>query len=151
MTTNKYLIKAALSEEALESWVWSNDSSITSRGFIIIENTANGNKIKTFKRTIDDNYINLYNKADTNKINSQSQDSILIINEYLRNRLLIKQNESFELKITAAGFWDKLFFIHLDHPNPTVQSANRATIVSCILAIVALVLTVYSLILTLKK
>ena len=149
MTTNKYLIKAALSQDALESWVWSNDTNITSRGFIIIENTSSNKKIKTFKRTIDENFINLYNKADTKKISSQ--DHIIIMNEYLRDRLGVKQNECFDLRIKSAGFLDKLFFIHLDHPNPTVQYANRATIASCILAIIALVLTVYSIYITLKN
>lgn len=149
MITNKYLIKAALTQDALESWVWSNDSNITSRGFIIIENTSNNKKIKTFKRTIDENFINLYNKADTKKIDSQ--DHIIIMNEYLRNRLNVKQNESFDLRIKSASLLDRLFFIHLDHPNPTVQYANRATIASCILAIIALVLTVYSIYITLKN
>lgn len=150
MATKRYEIKAALSTDAMESWIWSNDPDITSRGFIIIKNSINGNKLKAFKRSIDANYIRMYNQANTVSIVDQSNNLILIMNEYQRNRLSVTQNNSFELSIKPASTWDKLFRIHLYHPNPTVQYANRATILSCILAVVALILTIYSLILTIK-
>lgn len=66
MTT--YNIKPTIAEEALESWIWTNDASVSNKGFIVIKNPKNGNKIKTFKRTIDDNFINIYNQHNTNKI-----------------------------------------------------------------------------------
>ena len=92
MTT--YNIKPTIAEEALESWVWTNDTKVQSKGFIVIKNPTNGKKIKTFKRNIDDNFVLSYNKHNTNQIDINKPITYLIINEYFRDILSVKKNEN---------------------------------------------------------
>ncbi|HTB31276.1 MAG TPA: hypothetical protein VK808_04570, partial [Bacteroidia bacterium] len=116
------------------------DAKVPSNCFIVIKNPQNNKKIKTFKRTIDENFVNNYNqKKKTIEIDSSDGKTYLIINEFFRNALGIKKHEEVELEIKKASSWQKIFIIHWTHPNPTVQYANRATIVSLILAVIALV------------
>jgi hypothetical protein len=138
-----YNIKPTIAEEALESWVWTNDTSVPSKGFIIIKNPTNGKKIKTFKRTIDDNFVLLYNQHNTNQIDINKPITYLIINEYFRDTLGVRKNEEIELEISKANIFHKLFLIHWCHPNPTVQFANRAMVISIIIGAIALLLTIY--------
>lgn len=148
MTT--YNIKPTIAEEALESWVWTNDTSIPGKGFIIIKNPINGKKIKTFKRTLDDNFVKLYNQHNTSLINLANTTKYLIINEYFRDLLEVKKNEDIKLEIIKASNCQKIFLIHWNHPNPTVQFANRATLISIIIGIIALLLTIYSIYITMN-
>ncbi|MBK8154672.1 MAG: hypothetical protein IPK61_17605 [Saprospiraceae bacterium] len=148
MTT--FNIKPTIAEEAMESWVWTNDASISSKGFIVIKNPTNGNKIKTFKRTIDDNFVKIYNQHNTNKIEINSDKTYLILNEYYRDILGLDKNIDIKLAVTKATFLEKIFLVHWTHPNPTVQFANRATLVSILIGIVALILTIYSIYITIS-
>jgi hypothetical protein len=141
-------IRPTISEESLEGWVWTNEISVRTRGFIIIENPANGKSIKTFCRAIDGNFQTLYNeKPHTNSIDI-STGTFLIINEFYRNLLEIPRTGNVILNIKQANWWQMLTKSHWTHPNPTVQFANRLTIISVILGILALALTIYSVCLT---
>lgn len=146
---SRFDIMPALAEDAMESWTWTNDSEIPDNCFIIIKNPLNSKRIKTFKRTIDANFINKYNKNNsTNNIKADSNISYLIMNEYYRKHLHLEKNKIVELQISKASFLQRVFVIHWFHPNPTVQYANRATITSIIIGIIALLITVYSIYLT---
>lgn len=144
----KYTIRPSISEEALDSWIWTNDESLASKGFIVIKNPVNKKTIKTFKRTLDENFVKIYNDKDTYKIDLKSDTKYLVINEYFREILGVGKNQELELKIGRATFLQKLFIIHWTHPNPTVQIANRATTISILISLIALALTVYSIWLT---
>lgn len=128
-----------------------NDRSVSNKGFIVVKNPKNGKKIKTFKRTMDDNYIKTYNlKTITKNINISGDANYLVINEYYRELLEIPKNEIVELEIAKATFFQKIFLIHWTHPNPTIQFANRATLISILIGIIALLLTIYSTYITLR-
>jgi hypothetical protein len=144
----KYTIRPSISEEALDSWIWTNDECLTSKGFIVIKNPKNKKSIKTFKRTLDENFEKIYNDRHTYKINLSSGNKYLVINEYFRNILGIEKQQELELEIVSASFLQELFKIHWTHPNPTVRIANRATVASILISIVALALTIYSICLT---
>ena len=137
----KYVIRPTLAEEALEPWVWATSEINTSNGFIKIENPLNGNKIVVFKRTIDENFIETYkNKPRTIPINSTG--NYLIINEYYRKKLQVGSGNEIDLLVKNANWWDKIYFMHISHPHPTVQYANRMTILAFLMGIVGLVLAI---------
>ncbi|HZK94129.1 MAG TPA: hypothetical protein VFC67_07970 [Prolixibacteraceae bacterium] len=149
MTT--YYIKPSAAEEALESWIWTNDTNVSGKGFIVVKNPKNGKKIKTFKRTLDGDFVRLYNdKHNTSNIVSENSVMYLVINEYYREILGIQKNTSIELDLSKANLCQKLFLIHWNHPNPSVQFANRATFISIIIGAIALLLTLYSIYMTFK-
>lgn len=136
----KYRIFASLSEDSLAGYIWSNDISIESNVYIVIENPHNKSRIKCFKRTIDDNFTRRYN--DSGRCNLSDKEQSIIINEYFRKKLgIITQNE-YELIIRKANIFDKLFLLHLSHPDPNVQFANRATILSMILGLISFILSI---------
>lgn len=82
------------------------------------------------------------------KIENSETTNYLVINEYYRELLEIPKNKIIELKITEANSWEKMFLIHWTHPNPTVQFANRATLISIILGILSILLGILALVLT---
>lgn len=140
----KFIIKPTISEESLESWIWTNNESVP-KGFILIKNPQNSKCIKTYKRTLDENFENIYNEKNTSKINIKKFDAYLIINEFYRDVLGIEKHEEVELIISKASLFQKIFLIHWTHPNPTIQFANRATIMSIIFALIALIVTLLSI------
>ena len=143
----KYTIRPSISEEALDSWIWTNDESLTFKGFIVIKNPVNKKSIRTFKRTLDKNYEKIYNDRGTCEINLNSDTKYLVINEYFRDVLGIEKHQEVELEIKRAKFCEKIF-IHWTHPNPTVQIAFRASTISILISLIALALTIYSICLT---
>lgn len=143
-----FLIQATIAEETLEPWVWMNDKIITTNKYIIIENSKEGKSIKTFKRTIDKNFMNTYNSNETKKIKLDSETNYLILSEYYRFKLGISKNTLVSLEVYEASWWQIVFKHHWRHPNPAVQFANRLSIISIILAIFSFLLTIYSIILT---
>lgn len=145
----KYVIKPTLAHESLESWVWTNDNDVILNSLIVIENPTNNKKIITFKRTIDNNFVTIYNQANTIPIILEGSKIYLILNEYYRNQLKLNKNSEIDLIISKANFLDKVFAMALAHPNPTVQFANRSAIFSIVIGIIALVLTIYSIYITL--
>jgi hypothetical protein len=143
----EYKILPALKEDALEAWVWMNDSQIPQNIYLIIKNKQYRKSIKTFKRTIDLNYQNNYNaRENTYKIDIQSSHNYIVMNEYYREKLGVNKNCNEYLLIKKANLFQVLFKIPLLHPNPVVQYANRSTIVALIIGIIALILTIYSIV-----
>lgn len=147
---NLYQIRPTFSEESLESWIWTNDAD--DNGFIIVKNICNRKKIKTFKRTIDENVMKRFNENQTssNRIDLNDGKHYMIINEYYRKQLNINKNEEYLLNVRKATFIDKIFIIPWTHPNQTVQFGNKATIWALLIGLIALLLTIYSLLITIK-
>jgi len=144
--SNKYLVKPSTIEDSLENWVWINDK--TKNDFIKILNTKSKKSVIVYKRTIDDNFINFYNSKKTVNITDLGLPTI-VINEYYRNVLSIEKNCLYELEIRKASFFEKFFNSNWTHPNPTVSSSYKLSIVSLIfgvlLSIVSIILGVLSL------
>jgi len=132
-------------DETLESWVWLNDN--TENGFVVIENLNNGKRIKTYKRTIDNNVIDRINERSKTSciVNFKDCKNLLIINEYYRKKLGLNVGCINNLKIKNANCIERLLLIPWDHPNPIVQYANRSSLIAIILGLIALILTVVTL------
>lgn len=122
----KFKIYASMNLESLEPWIWTNYDEIDSNGYITITNNSNGKKIKCFKRTIDNNFLNIYNQEGRTKIDSP-KDKIIVINEYYRKKLGTETQQECQLSIKKARCFDRLF-LNLDHPNPQVQYGNQMAI-----------------------
>lgn len=140
-------VLAALSSETLDSWVWSNNSSIGNRNKLIkIVNPKTGNSIIVFKRNIDKNFEMYYNDKSKNTENIKFDEKInyLIINEYYRNKLDLYTKEAFDLEIVEPHFFESIVNFQWTHPNPAVQQTNRITLLSILLAILSIILTVGS-------
>lgn len=146
----EFIIKPAIFEDAIEPWIWSNDNEISRNKFIIIKNMANKKSIRTFKRTVDKNFITLYNnrQCNNNKIDLEDKKLYLFMNEYFRFRLGVEKHQTVELETKNATFCDKIFKMHCSHPHPTVQYANRVTIWAFFISVIAVLLTVYSIVLS---
>jgi len=138
--------------ESLEPWIWTNYSKKGLFGYIVITNNLNKKKIKCFKRTIDPNFLNIYNQEGQgrNKIDT-NQNRVLVINEYYRKKLEIETGREYDLSINKANYYYRLF-LNLDHPNPQVQYGNRMAlcsfafgILSFILGILAIILAIYQI------
>lgn len=141
----QYFIRATLSGESLEPWVWVNDNSIN--GFIRIENLNNGKTIRTYKRTIDRNFIKVYNEIRAiNHLQFNSNEFSLIINEYYRNKLGLETNQYANLLVKNEKWYNKIIQVHWGHPHPTVQYTNRVTIISFAAGILGIGLAIWSMI-----
>jgi hypothetical protein len=139
----KYFIRPTLSGESLEPWVWVEDNSIN--GFIRIENLDNGKIIRTYKRTIDKNFVKVYNEKRTiNFLKLNSNQLSLIINEYYRNKLGLEPNQHVNLVVKNEKWYYKIIRVHWGHPHPTVQYTNRVTIISFIVGIIGIALSILS-------
>lgn len=144
-----FTIKAALFNESLEAWVWTNDNSFENNNFIIIRNSVKNKSIKTFKRTIDANFVKYYNsQLNTSSINIINGKTYLILNEFYRKQLDVNTNDEVNLEIKHQSkytIWNRFNWVH---PNPTIQYANKANLLSLILGLIALLMTIYSLYVT---
>lgn len=139
----EYRIFVSKKEEDFENWFWSNDKSI--KGFAKISNPLNKKIIVVYKRDIDDNYINDYNKRDsTNDI--KIAELSIVLNEFYRKKLEIEKNQKLKLVIKNASFVDKIFRSNWSHPNPTISMSYKINITSILLGLVSLILGVISLI-----
>lgn len=139
----EYRIFVSKKEEDFENWFWSNDKSI--KGFAKISNPLNKKSIVIYKRDIDDNYINDYNKRDsTNDI--KIVELSIVLNEFYRKKLEIEKNQKLKLVIKNTSFVDKIFYSNWSHPNPTISMSYKINITSILLGLVSLILGVISLI-----
>jgi len=135
---NKYFILAALNEESLENWIWTNNESIP-KGFIKITNKESNKTIVVFKRTIDDNYELYYDSKNTNKIKNKNE-LLIIMNEFYRDEILIQKNNYANLNISKANWFDILFNSNWKHPNPSISLIFKITIISFILGIISIII-----------
>lgn len=140
----KFTIYASISTESLESWIWTNFSSIDSNGYILISNPTNNKKIKCFKRTIDDNFLRIYNDKGRIRINPKD-GNVIVINEYYRKQLNIETQHEYDLDIDKVRFTSRLF-LNWHHPNSQVQFVNRLTLISILLGLLSLLLGIISII-----
>ncbi len=134
----EFKIFASMNIDSLEPWIWTNYDEIDSNGYITITNSSNNKKIKCFKRTIDNNFLKMYNQEGRIKIDSRN-DKIIVINEYYRKRLGTETQQECQLTIKKAKYFDQLFF-NLDHPNPQVQYGNRMALWSFVFGILSFIL-----------
>lgn len=139
----EYQVFASKKEEDFENWFWSNDKSI--EGFAKILNPLNKKNIVIYKRDIDDNYINDYNKREST-YNIKKEELSIVINEFYRKKLNIEKNQKWKLVIKNASYIDKTFYSNWSHPNPTISLSYKINITSILLGLVSLILGVISLI-----
>jgi len=140
----KYQIFPALNNESFEGWIWTNDDTINGNNFITIRNPLNGKKIRTFKRTIDPNFIRIYRDGHTKTIDEKW--SVLVISDYYREKLCIGKGEEVNLIIEESTFIENFFLGNWNHPNPYISQSNKINVTSLALAILAILLTIWSLI-----
>ncbi len=141
----KYKIYPTLSSESIEGWVWTNDTDIQSNGFISIKNPLNGRSLRTFKRTIDENFIKIYNDSKiTNKI--ETDELKIVMNEYHRNKLDLNKSDTVDLTIVKSSWFAKYFWNSWDHPNPYVSFSNKVTLYSFLITLVSLLVTIIALV-----
>lgn len=140
-----FKIFASMNIDSLEPWIWTNFEN-NSKGYITIKNKSNGKKIKCYKRTIDDNFLKIYNELGEGRISIDLNKGYyaIVMNEYYRNRLQIKTQEDCELSIEKSG-WLELLFLNWYHPNPQVQYGNRMSVFSILLGLIALIATIKSI------
>jgi hypothetical protein len=150
----KYNIRAALAEEALDAWVWSNvtvpeNEDVPKKKYVMIRNPDKKKKIITYKRVIDPNFINRYNKKGRNKIISEEGKLYLVISECYRELLDIQPGEEIELEISPLNCihnWRQIWLPHWIHPNPTMQCANRASWIAIIIGILSIIIGILSIV-----
>jgi hypothetical protein len=156
----EYKILPSLADEALAGWIWTDKKGFGYRKFIIIKNPENeGKSIITFKRRIDENFIKKYNgrregsiSKDDCKICGDKNTNHLVINEFYREELGIsktyKKGETgkmTKLEITNANWFNVLKY-QWSHPNPAIQCGNRVAIASAAIGIIALLVSIFTLI-----
>jgi hypothetical protein len=133
---SQYIIKPALADEALEQWVWVwvKDSNEDCKH---IDIKYGKNKINVYMLIIDNNFKRRYQSRTGYRI--PDKDNVLIISNYYRGKLGIKVNETVSLDIKEAS---KLIRLpKWNCPHPTVEAANRASIISIALGIISLLVT----------
>jgi hypothetical protein len=141
-----YKIYSSINTESLESWIWTNHDVTDFNNFIQIKNVSNGKTITCFKRTIDDNFLRLYND-DKNRIQITPDDDVIIMNEYYRRKLEIETQKYYDLEIIKIKPYLRPF-ANWNHPNLQVQFVNRLTFVSILLGIISFLLGLISIIIT---
>ena len=129
----EYIIKATTIEDSLENWFWTNDDSI--KGIVKISNPVNKKSIVLFKRTIDKNFIIFYNSKNTINI-IEPNKTMIIINEYYREKLEIEKNKVSKLEINNASYFNRLFNSNWNHPNPSVSLSYKLSLISLLLGVI---------------
>ena len=139
----EYRIFVSKKEEDFENWFWSNDKNI--EGFAKIFNPLNKKSIVIYKRDMDDNHIDDYNKREST-YNIKKEELSIVLNEFYRKKLEIEKNQKLKLVIKNASFVDKIFYSNWSHPNPTISMSYKINITSILLGLISLILGVLSLI-----
>lgn len=149
MTETDFIIRAALSEEANDGWVWVQmpGRSFAPRAVVRIDRRVQDRRFRIFveARTIDDNFRKHYNKG-SRRIAVVEQRDTLVMAEWYRDALRIPRTTAPDDVTDTAGLsvvttrmfvWPSLRAA-CHHPALSVRLGTRLGIVGVCLGVVGL-------------
>jgi len=148
MTQHKeYYILPALKEDINSPFVWITDNNLSSRSIIKLKNAIVDKCIFCEALVIDENFIKQYNNSkQTYKIFPDK--NILVINEWYRNKILLKKNQTaiLEIKSPCKFFaWTYQIKAGLLHPDSCIRLCCVIAVLSALLGILSVILGVLSI------
>ncbi len=146
MASNKYIIKAALSEDINSSYIWFSSLPCSSREIVKIINTNTAKTVWCEVIVADDNYIKRYNQnPKTKDINKDIP--FIVMNEWYREKLGLNKNIYCEIKIKSLWIPASIrqLYASLAHPDNTVRLAAYLAFISVGLGVAGLILGFISL------
>lgn len=142
----KYHVFYALHEEAEKGWVWLSKPEFKTRSIIRLCNPSNKMFVFCEYRSIDPNFITLYNeKQHTNNITPELQDCALVISEWYRDGLGLKKGENaVDLRVRCSRPWGwGLLRAGCHHPDTIVRVATQLGILSFWLGVCSLLFALF--------
>ncbi len=138
-------ILASRKTDAMEGWAWICPTLITENGFYKIINKSTKKEVTCYLRIIDDNYISEYKTGNT--LTLKKDDKSIVLNEFYRKKIGVENtNTKFSLEIKKAGWYFEYLSFEFSHPNPYVRQSSRLTLISFCIGIIALGLTLLTII-----
>ena len=137
-------IYASLQIDSMEGWVWTNCKVVRGNNLVIITNLKNKKRIKCYKRTIDDNFEKSYNRKGEGRLKLDLNEDVIVMNEFYRTKLKVNTKCHQDLDIRSAK-WSERIVTNWNHPNPQVQYSNQMGVWAMLIAILSLLLALFSL------
>lgn len=132
---DRFTIRRCLIEEAKEGWVWIPRKILNTEGNLIrITNPKTGKSIVIVQREIEKSYENRYNKRVTVNYRVSLKDSFLVLSGHYREKLGIKVNQTYSLKISSCNHFDRLTYLY-QHPHEVVVNTYIIAVVSILLSV----------------
>jgi len=148
----KYKVQAALREDLNEGWVWGPDLKFEQRPIVKITNLDNKKTVYCEYLTINDNYIENYNRPkDTVEIKIGT--NVITMNEWYRKRLGIPETKK-EYNLTIATERARILAqirMGLQHPQAVVRITTVLAIIGAILGVISIVLGIIALLMSQKE
>jgi hypothetical protein len=146
VTSNKYIIRVALSEDINTPFIWFSSLPCDSREIAKITNIDKSQSVWCEVVTAIENFIERYNR-NQRTININADTPFIVINEWYREKLcLIKNTQSnIEINISRKPHFIKQLLASYKHPDNTVRLAADLAFVSVFLGAIGLILGFISL------
>src|SRR5437879_1267697 len=119
-----YLICASLHEEAKEGWVWLSSSADLASDYVRIRNPRNGRSVVCERRSIDDNFRDVYDSTEGTK-KLPASGNVIVINDWYRRSLRIFDTRiHMPLEMQEANSLRERYLLpFLHHPNPAIRTS----------------------------
>lgn len=134
-----YRIFPALHEEAKEGWIWLPRNPDISAAFVHVCNTRENCSIVCERRTIDENFRDIYN-SDKRRLKLPESGAFIVMNAWYREQLKILDSKAeIPLQISnATGWWASYRAFRL-HPSPAIRVTVLLAVISLVLGIAGFV------------
>ncbi len=134
-----YKVYVALDAEKNEGWVWLPFDAGLSAEFVTIQNATNSWKIVCERRTVDENFRNVY-KATGSTIELPENGRFMVMNAWYRQRLGIFDTKGeVSLEVNNSTGWLAMYHASRQHPNPAIRMSMFIATLSVFLGLVGVV------------
>jgi len=137
----RFRIYAAKIEDMNQGWVWIGGQNLPQRSIVRLS-TNDGRKVYCEILSIEDNFLNDYNKQGGGRVAITDRQMALVASEWYRTRLGLQTKTEAEIEVSSANCFCGQIQACLDHPQVVVRLAIQLGIWSVILAIISIILTI---------
>jgi len=136
---SSYKIYVALDTEKKEGWVWLPFDAGLSADFVAIRNPTNGWKIVCERRTVDENFRDVYNSTGST-IHLPEGGRFIVMNAWYRQRLgILDTKPDVSLEVSNSRGWLAMYRASRQHPNPAIRMSISLAVLSIFLGLAGLI------------
>jgi hypothetical protein len=136
---SNYKIYVALDTEKNEGWVWLPFDAGLSAEFVAIKNPTNGWKIVCERRTVDENFRDVYNSMQST-IRLPETGRFIVMNAWYRQRLgILDTKPEVPLGVSNSTGWLAMCGASRHHPNPAIRMSISLALLSVFLGLAGVI------------
>jgi hypothetical protein len=136
---SSYKIYVALDAEKKEGWVWLPFDAGLSAEFVAIRNPANGWKIVCERRTVDENFRDVYNSTG-GTIHLPEAGRFIVMSAWYRQRLgILDTKPDVPLEVSNSTGWLAMYRASRQHPSPAIRMSISLAALSVFLGIAGVI------------